>query len=190
MRLRHALRFVCIFIPLQSIALQSGSGNITVTSPGMPDEVSSIRLVQFGAIANGTISGPQAITVTSSTAGVSMNMSPASAIIKVGATQQFSATVTGSANTTVVWTVNNVVNGTATVGTISNSGLYTAPAVAPNGAVAVKATSLADTQKYATALVTVTVQAAHDPKAFADPFPRARVSVLRTPCVESPQSSS
>jgi len=87
-----------------------------------------------------------------------MNVSPTSANIQVGATQRFTATVTGSENTTVVWTVNNVVNGSATVGTISNSGLYTAPAVVPNGGVSVKATSLADTKKSATALVTVTGQ--------------------------------
>lgn len=98
------------------------------------------------------------VAVTPSTTGVSMNLSPTSANVQLGATQQFTATVTGSENTTVVWTVNNVVNGSATMGTISNSGLYTAPAVVPNGGVSVKATSLADTQKSATALVTVTGQ--------------------------------
>jgi hypothetical protein len=98
------------------------------------------------------------ITATPSATGVSMDVAPTSASVQVGATRQFTATVTGSSNTTVVWTVNNVVNGSAAVGTISNSGLYTAPAVVPVGSVSVKATSLADTQKSVTALVTVTGQ--------------------------------
>jgi protein gp37 len=45
--------------------------------------------------------------------------------------QQFTATVTGSSNTTVTWQVNGVAGGNSTVGTISTTGLYQAPAAIP-----------------------------------------------------------
>ena len=44
---------------------------------------------------------------------------------------QFTATVTGTTNTAVTWSVNGVAGGNSTVGTISTSGAYTAPATAP-----------------------------------------------------------
>ena len=58
---------------------------------------------------------------------VSVSISPASASVQVSATQPFSATVTGSTNTGVTWSVNGVAGGNATTGTISAGGLYTAP---------------------------------------------------------------
>jgi hypothetical protein len=45
--------------------------------------------------------------------------------------QQFTATVTGSSNTSVTWQVNGVAGGNSTVGTISTTGLYQAPAAIP-----------------------------------------------------------
>jgi hypothetical protein len=151
MRLQLALRFVCVFITLQSLVLAE-------------------RPSKFGAgvVLSITSVAVKVPAVTPSKTGVSMNISPTSASVQVGTRQQFTATLTGSTNTVVVWTVNNVVNGTTTLGTISNSGLYTAPAVVPHGSVAIKATSLADTQKYASALIAVIAQPAYDPSAFAE----------------------
>ncbi len=81
--------------------------------------------------------------------GVTITLSPASASVLVGATQQFTATVTGSANTAVTYSVTEASGGTLTAG-----GLYTAPAAA--GTFHVVATSAADTSKTASAVVTVT----------------------------------
>jgi hypothetical protein len=78
--------------------------------------------------------------------GVSVSISPTSASLQIGSPQQFSATVTGSSNTSVTWT--------ATGGTISTGGLYTAGNSA--GSYSVTATSAADTSKDATAPVTIT----------------------------------
>jgi hypothetical protein len=78
--------------------------------------------------------------------GVSVSINPSSASLQTGSPQQFSATVTGTANTNVTWT--------ATGGTISTSGLYTAGN--SGGSYSVTATSVADTSKYATAPVTIT----------------------------------
>jgi len=62
----------------------------------------------------------------------------------------------GSGNTSVTWTVNGVAGGNATLGTISGSGIYTAPAVLPNPPqVTVKATSVADPATSGTSDVSV-----------------------------------
>jgi uncharacterized protein (DUF1800 family) len=51
--------------------------------------------------------------------------------VRIGATAQFTATVTGEANTAVTWQVNGTAGGSAAVGAISSSGLYTPPAAIP-----------------------------------------------------------
>ena len=93
-------------------------------------------------------------TVSSSTGGVSVSISPTSASLAPNATQQFTDTVSGSSNTSVTWSVDGVVGGNSTTGTISTSGLYTAPPT--TGSHTVKATSVADTTKSASASVMVT----------------------------------
>src|ERR1700758_3983768 len=60
-------------------------------------------------------------------AQISVSILPASANVAAGGSQQFSATVTGRSNTTVLWEVNGVAGGNAATGTISATGLYTAP---------------------------------------------------------------
>lgn len=75
---------------------------------------------------------------------VAVSVSPTSATLAVGATQQFSATVTGATDTSVTWS--------ATSGTVDSTGLYTAPATAGSGQVT--ATSNADSTKSASSSVT------------------------------------
>jgi hypothetical protein len=88
---------------------------------------------------------------------VSITISPTSATVVAGSTQQFMATVQNTSNTAVTWQVNGVTGGNATVGTISSAGLYTAPAVVPSPAtVTVTAVSQADPTKAASAPVTIT----------------------------------
>src|ERR1700733_7660579 len=55
-----------------------------------------------------------------------------SATVTLGSTSLFSATVSGSTNQTVSWTVNQTAAGNAQLGTISATGLYTAPATMPS----------------------------------------------------------
>ena len=73
--------------------------------------------------------------------------------IQVNQTAQFNATVTGTTNTQVTYSV----EGGSANGSISASGLYTAPGQA--GVFTVRATSVADTSKSATATITVTTPA-------------------------------
>jgi hypothetical protein len=87
-----------------------------------------------------------AIEITPQT-GVGVSVSPASVALGASQTQQFTATVTGAGNTGVTWSVY------PPTGSISNSGLYTAPAtVTTSQNVTVTATSMADqvTSGYAT----------------------------------------
>jgi hypothetical protein len=87
---------------------------------------------------------------------VTVSVSPASTDVLTNATQQFTATVTGSSNTSVNWSVSGMTGGNTTVGTISTAGLYTAPAAIPNPAtVTVAAAAQADTTKSGTATVMV-----------------------------------
>ena len=86
------------------------------------------------------------VTVTSAPV-VAVSISPSSASLLTGGTQQFTATITGTSNTAVTWST--------TGGIVSSDGLYTAPATA--GTYSVTATSQADTTKSASAMVAVTV---------------------------------
>ena len=84
---------------------------------------------------------------------ISVRVSTSATSVAAGQQAQFTATVTGTTNTSVTW----LVVGGAADGTISASGLYTAPAVVPNPAlVTVTATSQADPTKSGSGSITVT----------------------------------
>ena len=80
--------------------------------------------------------------------GISIN--PPAATLPPGGTQTFTATVTGTTNTAVTWSV----PGGDANGTVTGAGVYTAPATP--GTYRIIATSVADPSKRATATVTVT----------------------------------
>jgi serine protease len=96
-----------------------------------------------------SVSAPAAVTVT---------VSPSTASISAGGrTQAFTALVENTSNTAVTWRVDGVTGGNSTVGTISTSGLYTSPAIAPSSAtVTVSALSTADNTRSGSAQVTIT----------------------------------
>ncbi|MBL8238141.1 MAG: DUF1800 family protein [Bryobacterales bacterium] len=78
------------------------------------------------------------------------------ASVEIGTTRQFSAYVPLSPNT-VVWSVNGIAGGNATIGTVSGTGLFRAPATAPTpSVVSIRATSTAFPDKYGEATVTIT----------------------------------
>jgi arylsulfate sulfotransferase len=87
---------------------------------------------------------------------VSVSISSQSTSAVVGQTVQFTATVTGSSNTSVTWSVNGVAGGNSSAGTISSTGLYTAPGVPPlPNTVAIQATSVVDTTKTSSLNLTI-----------------------------------
>jgi arylsulfate sulfotransferase len=69
-------------------------------------------------------------------------LTPSSAVLMPGQTLQFSATMNGTPLTTPVWFVNGVPGGAAPIGTISSTGLYTAPPGSAVSAVLVTASNV------------------------------------------------
>jgi hypothetical protein len=87
---------------------------------------------------------------------VTVSVTPASASVFLGATQQFQSIVSGSSDTAVTWEVNGAVGGAANTGMISATGFYTAPAVMPaGGGVTITAVSDADAADSGSARVTL-----------------------------------
>jgi uncharacterized protein (DUF1800 family) len=112
----------------------AGTFAVTVTNPG-----------------NGAVtSTPINITVkVAAPPPVSITVSPASATVALSGSQPFNAAVANTANTAVTWS--------ASAGTITAQGLYTAPATMPaSQVVTVTVTSQADTTKSAKASVLLT----------------------------------
>ena len=99
-----------------------------------------------------TINGNSSFAIggcTGTMGGVSVSVTPTSATLYGGQTQQFSATVTNASSTGVNWSISP-----AGTGTINSSGLYTAPAtISTQQTVTVKATSQVDTAASASATV-------------------------------------
>ena len=133
----------------------------TINSSGLytaPATVPSTGTVSVTAVsaADTKKSASASVTVVAAPQPVAIAVSPTQAMLEVGTEQQFTATVSNTTNKNVTWYVNGVLNGNATYGTISSSGLYTAPVLVPSaGAVTVAAISAADTSKSASASVTI-----------------------------------
>jgi uncharacterized protein YjdB len=113
-------------------AVTAGTGTVTATS-----------------VEDTTKSATAQVTVSSSGGGgggVSVSLTPVTASVSVGGTQQFTANVTGSSSG-VTWTA------TGAVGTVDSNGMFTATKA---GMGVVKATSVSDPTKSSSATVSVT----------------------------------
>ena len=115
--------------------------------------VSILCVLAIGSLASGCAqigsSGtqPQKTVVT---------IAPSTPNVRAGATQQFTASVTGNSNTSVTWSVNGVAGGNSTTGTISAMGMFQAPATLPSSnSVSIEATSAADTTAQASTTATL-----------------------------------
>ena len=135
----------------------------TITTAGLytaPASVAATTVVTVVAVAQAdtTKSGSAQVTINpAATNPVTVMVTPTSASLNAGSTQQFTATVANTANKAVTWSVNGVSGGSAATGTISTAGLYTAPAsLAAKTTVTVAAVSQADPTKSGSAQVTVT----------------------------------
>jgi len=119
----------------------------------------------FDAAGNTSAQSASASATTQPAGGVSVSINPANATLQIGGAQQFSATVTGSTNTAVTWS--------ATGGTISTTGNYTAPNQA--GTFTVTARSVADTTKSQSATVTVVSSSVFSTHGLAIPVAHPRL---------------
>jgi hypothetical protein len=115
-----------------SVPVTTGSISIQFTSVVNNAKISALEILQSG------------------TGAVAVSLSPNGVFLGPSQLQQFTAAVTGTSNTAVTWSLNPV------VGSISSSGLYTAPATIPmTQNIAVTAISNADNSKSATATITL-----------------------------------
>ena len=126
-------------------SVQEGAAGGTITAAGhytAPSDAGVFHVVAT-SVADATKSATAVVTVP-----VALTISPSGARISPGGTQQFSATVRGTDNPAVRWSVREA-NG----GSITDSGLYTAPAYVGNFSVV--AASVAQPSENVTASVTV-----------------------------------
>ena len=131
----------------------------TVSTMGVysaPTAVPSPATVTVTAVsaADTTKTASAAVTIVPA---ITVSVTPGTAAVIAGTgSQMFMATVMNSTNTAVSWQVNGVTGGNSTVGTISSSGQYMAPAVVPSPAtVTVTAISAANSSRTGTAQLTV-----------------------------------
>jgi hypothetical protein len=139
-----------------TVAAGQASGVFTVTAGNVSSDTSvSITAAYNNTVAGVTVSVKAPPPAPPASTTVSISISPASASLLAGASQQFTASVTGSTNTAVTWLT--------TGGSVTTTGLFTAPNVSSSTTVTVFATSQADPTVVKTAQVTVTPVAAPPP---------------------------
>jgi hypothetical protein len=144
-------------------SVREGAPGGTIDSGGTytaPDVAGTYHVVATSRARPGR-SATGAVQVTGRSAGVSVVVTPRTPSLKTGATVQLTASVTGTSDAAVTWTVQEGAAG----GQVSASGLYTAPGSA--GTYHAVATSHADPTRSDAATLTVT----------ADPSPTVAVVV-------------
>ena len=123
----------------------AGPTSVWYVPPAAVDATTTITAIAT-SVADPSKSGSASVTIVPGLLTVSV--APSSALLYAGQTRQFSATVTNRLTTGVNWSISPA------IGTISASGLYTAPSPVPSQqAVTVTASSVLDSSKYATAVV-------------------------------------
>jgi hypothetical protein len=148
----------------------------TITSTGLymaPSTVPSPNPVTITAEsdADSTQSGSAQVTVFRVPPPHFITVAPSTARVVVGQMQQFNAMGQGTetVSSTVTWAVNAVPGGNVTVGTITSTGLYTAPSTVPSpNPVTITAVSDADLTLRGSAQVTV-IPPANRPPVVTNP---------------------
>ncbi len=141
----------------------SGTNTVVYTAPTTVPTPPTVS-VTAAAVANGTASAASTVTITKST--VAIALSPMTTTVDAGTTQSFTATVTGTTNVAVNWSVDGILNGSSTVGTITatdtptgSAAVYTAPTAAPSNTTTATITATAAADVGASAAATATIPA-------------------------------
>lgn len=125
----------------------SGLYTAPVNPPSSPVSITAQSVTPTAASASATVyfaSQPVSVAIT-----------PTSASLHIGQSQQFQASISGTANAAVNWLVNGISGGNSSVGSISSAGMYTAPATVPSTAVMVTAQSAYQASASASASVSI-----------------------------------
>jgi hypothetical protein len=131
----------------EPVGTLSATGDVAVyTSPALIQQQRTVE-VRVQSVADRSKIVTAVLTLMPA---VSISAAPAVVEVKAGATQQFTAPVTGTSNTAVEWSVSPA------IGTISPAGLYTAPATVTDGQeITITASAAADRTKRAVARATL-----------------------------------
>jgi len=126
----------------KGLSISNSSGKITGTCTSVGDFAFTVYVTDSaGKYGNGQFD------INLAEPPVSISVAPGTLTIASSETQQFLANVQNTTNTSVTWT--------ASAGTISSTGSFTAPKVTSNTNVTITATSVADTTKTAKSTITV-----------------------------------
>ncbi|HEX9110253.1 MAG TPA: putative Ig domain-containing protein [Terriglobales bacterium] len=128
----------------EGLTLNSATGSISGTPVSVGSYSFEVMVTDASLLNEGTQTFVMKVGGGDS---VKVSVSPASLTMVAGQKQQFTAAVSGTPDTAVNWS--------ATTGSISTSGLYTAPVVNSQTSTVITATSLADSAKSASATVIV-----------------------------------
>ncbi len=130
-----------VVLPMNLSAVTPGA-NFTAP-PHTSAEFNMFVLLPTGTVAGGSNPPPPPATVA-------VSVSPSTASLTANQTQQCTASVSGSGNTAVTWSVSPA------AGSVSSSGMYTAPSsISTQQNVTVTATSQADSTRSASATITL-----------------------------------
>jgi serine protease len=170
----------------QSVAIQNGTAptamvtapscgyatvQLVVTDDGGRTDTADIVLGPTSATSSAPASAA-AKSCSATTPAVLLAVCPASSSVTAGTgSQAFTASFANTTNEAVTWEVNNIVGGDATVGTISTSGIYTAPATPPSpSTVTIQAVSAANQSVMSSTNVTITSPSSSHGGGAMDPF--------------------
>src|SRR6185369_6704564 len=132
-----------------SVTWSTTIGSITelgkFTAPTVSNATSAT--VTATSSADTTKSAKAVVSIAAASSSVTVQITPGSVSLTSGGKQQFAATVSGASTNAVTWSTS--------AGSISSSGLYTAPAITTNTSASVTATSVANATKHATATITI-----------------------------------
>lgn len=131
----------------------AGTYSFVIVVSGLPDRDLALGREINPRSKSGSVAASIIVAAASSSGSATpgISISPGTATLSSQGQQQFSASISGSANTAVTWS--------ASAGTISGSGLFTAPKVTSNTSVSITVTSAAYPAVHANATVTVGAQA-------------------------------
>lgn len=146
------------------------SPTVTFTAPATPPIYTPAQIAS-GAV-NGLVTISAAVSnsgtnLLSYTAGtltfaitapvITVGISPTAVSVARNASQQFTAYAVGNLNRTITWQVNGVTGGGTANGTITATGLYTAPAAFPVSGTTITVTAVAQADPTRTASSTITL---------------------------------
>src|SRR5581483_1126208 len=139
----------------QGVSWRASAGEISSTGLYRAPRLGNFASVTITAVSttNPAASGTATVTISNSNPNpnpspVTVSVTPSSTSVASGKTQQFTALVSNTANTSVTWK--------ASAGSVSTTGLFTAPQVTSNTSVTVTATSVAAPTASASAIVSIT----------------------------------